>query len=67
MHAQPALLRKYYDIPGADDPLIFADIIGSGASGAAVAWRLAETRVRIVYVEQGDWIEHADFSSGGHD
>ena len=30
-------------------------IIGSGASGAAVAWSLAETRMRILCLEQGDW------------
>jgi len=28
-------------------------IIGSGASGAAVAWSLAETKMRIVCLEQG--------------
>ena len=31
-------------------------IIGSGASGAAVAWRLAETKMRILCLEQGDWV-----------
>ena len=30
-------------------------IVGSGASGAAVAWSLADTRMRIVCLEQGDW------------
>ena len=30
-------------------------IVGSGASGAAVAWSLADTRMRIVCPEQGDW------------
>ena len=29
-------------------------IIGAGASGAAIAWSLAETRMRIVCFEQGD-------------
>jgi choline dehydrogenase-like flavoprotein len=29
-------------------------IIGSGASGAAVAWSLADTRMRILCLEQGD-------------
>jgi len=42
-------------------------IIGSGASGAAVAWSLAETRMRILCLEQGDWMKHADFPSNGHD
>ena len=36
-------------------------IIGSGASGAAVAWSLAETRMRILCLEQGDWIKSTDF------
>lgn len=30
-------------------------IIGAGASGAAAAWSLADTRMRIVCLEQGDW------------
>ena len=38
-------------------------IIGSGASGAAVAWSLAETRMKILCLEQGDWMQHADFPS----
>ena len=32
-------------------------IIGAGASGAAIAWSLAETRMRIVCFEQGDWMQ----------
>jgi choline dehydrogenase-like flavoprotein len=32
-------------------------IIGAGASGAAAAWSLAETRMRIVCLEQGDWVD----------
>jgi choline dehydrogenase-like flavoprotein len=31
-------------------------IIGAGASGAAVAWSLADTRMQIVCLEQGDWV-----------
>src|SRR5882724_12094321 len=34
-------------------------IIGAGASGAALAWSLADTRMRIVCLEQGDWIDPA--------
>ncbi|WP_156042248.1 hypothetical protein [Bradyrhizobium sp. URHD0069] len=30
-------------------------INGSGASGAAVAWNLADTRMRILCPGQGDW------------
>jgi choline dehydrogenase-like flavoprotein len=36
-------------------------IIGAGASGAAVAWSLAETRMRIVCLEQGDWVNPSDY------
>lgn len=35
-------------------------IIGAGASGAVVAWRLAETRMKILCLEQGDRINSAD-------
>ena len=42
-------------------------IIGSGASGAAVAWSLAETRMKILCLEQGDWMKPTDFPSHGRD
>ena len=42
-------------------------IIGSGASGAAVAWSLAETRMRIVCLEQGDWMKQSDYPTNGRD
>jgi choline dehydrogenase-like flavoprotein len=42
-------------------------IIGAGASGAAVAWALAETRMRIVCLEQGGWPNPARFPSAGMD
>jgi len=42
-------------------------IIGSGASGAAVAWSLAETKMKILCLEQGDWMKNADFPSHGRD
>ncbi len=42
-------------------------IIGSGASGAAVAWSLAETRMKILCLEQGDWMKNADLPSHGRD
>ena len=38
-------------------------IIGAGASGAALAWSLAETRMRIVCLEQGDWMNPLDYPS----
>jgi choline dehydrogenase-like flavoprotein len=42
-------------------------IIGAGASGAAVAWSLAETRMRIVCLEQGDWMNPSDYPTTGMD
>jgi choline dehydrogenase-like flavoprotein len=42
-------------------------IVGAGASGAAIAWSLAETRMRIVCLEQGDWQSNAKFPSTGRD
>ena len=35
-------------------------VIGASASGAAVAWSLAETRMRVVCFEQGDWTNPSD-------
>ncbi len=34
-------------------------VIGAGASGAALAWSLAETRMHVVCLEQGDWVDPA--------
>lgn len=42
-------------------------IIGAGAAGAALAWSLAETRMRIVCLEQGGWMNPADYPSTGLD
>ncbi len=42
-------------------------IIGAGASGAAVAWSLAETRMRIICLEQGDWVKPTEYPSNGRD
>ena len=42
-------------------------IVGAGASGAAMAWSLAETRMRIVCLEQGDWPDPARYPSTGRD
>ncbi|MBV1906512.1 MAG: GMC family oxidoreductase [Pseudomonadales bacterium] len=38
-------------------------IIGAGASGAAVAWSLADTRMRILCLEQGDWMNSTEYPS----
>jgi choline dehydrogenase-like flavoprotein len=42
-------------------------IIGAGAAGAAIAWSLAETRMRIVCLEQGQWPDPGDYPSTGLD
>ena len=42
-------------------------IIGAGASAAAFAWRLADTRMKILCLEQGDWVDHRDYPSTGTD
>ncbi|MBJ51171.1 MAG: choline dehydrogenase [Gammaproteobacteria bacterium] len=49
-----------------DDPVDVL-IIGAGASGAALAWTLAETRMRIVCLEQGDWLNPTEYPSAGKD
>jgi choline dehydrogenase-like flavoprotein len=36
-------------------------IIGAGASGAAFAWSLADTRMNILCLEQGDWMKPEDY------
>ena len=38
-------------------------IIGAGASGAAAAWSLADTRMRILVMEQGGWMNPAEYPS----
>ena len=42
-------------------------IIGAGAAGAALAWSLAETRMNIVCLEQGDWMNPAEYPSTRND
>src|ERR1700754_2870734 len=42
-------------------------IIGSGASGAALAWSLAETRMHILCLEQGDWMNPSEYPSAGRE
>ena len=42
-------------------------IIGAGASGAAVAWSLADTRMHILCLDQGGWINPAEYPSTGRD
>ena len=42
-------------------------IIGAGASGAAIAWSLVETRMRILCLEQGPWPDYQNFPSNKPD
>jgi choline dehydrogenase-like flavoprotein len=55
------------DVPRPTDEIVDVLIIGSGASGAAVAWSLADTRMKILCLEQGDWIKPTDFPTNGRD
>lgn len=50
----------------ADEPVDVL-IIGAGASGAAVAWSLADTRMKILCLEQGDWMNSSDYPSNSKD
>jgi choline dehydrogenase-like flavoprotein len=36
-------------------------IIGAGASGAALAWSLSDTRMKIVCLEQGGWMDPGEY------
>ena len=42
-------------------------IIGAGASGAAFAWSIADTRMSILCLEQGPWMKQQDYPSNGMD
>ena len=42
-------------------------IIGAGASGAASAWRLASAGLRVVCLEQGDWVAPESLALNGPD
>src|SRR5580658_448578 len=42
-------------------------IIGAGASGAAVAWSLAETKMHILCLDQGGWMNQSEYPSTGRD
>ena len=41
-------------------------IVGAGASGAAVAWRLARAGIDVLCLEQGGWLDQARSPSRGH-
>jgi choline dehydrogenase-like flavoprotein len=42
-------------------------IVGAGASGAAVAWSLAETKMHILCLEQGGWMNPMTYPTTGRD
>ncbi len=42
-------------------------IIGAGAAGAAIAWSLVETRMRILCLEQGPHVHDKDYPSRNQD
>jgi len=42
-------------------------IVGAGAAGAALAWSLADTRMNILCLEQGDWMDPAQYPTTGLD
>ena len=42
-------------------------IIGAGASGAALAWSLADTRMNILCLEQGGWMDPEKYPAAGLD
>jgi len=54
-------------VSAAANPPVDVLIVGAGASGAALAWSLADTRMRIVCLEQGDWPKSTDYPSHGRD
>ena len=42
-------------------------IVGAGAAAAAFAYSLADTRMKIVCLEQGGWMNLADYPSSAGD
>ncbi|HXK23569.1 MAG TPA: GMC family oxidoreductase [Myxococcota bacterium] len=42
-------------------------IVGAGASSAAFAWSLADTRMEILCLEQGEWMDPSRYPSTGGD
>ena len=42
-------------------------VIGSGAAGAAVTWRLATHGASVLCLEQGDWLRPDAFASEQHE
>lgn len=57
--ADPVTLR--------DDEVVDVLIIGAGAAGAAFAWSLSETRMNILCLEQGRWMDPREYPTNGLD
>ena len=55
------------DIKRPTDEMVDVLIIGAGASGAVMAWSLAETKMKILCLEQGDWVKPTEFPTNGRD
>ena len=55
------------DVGRPTDEMVDVLVIGAGASGAVVAWSLAETRMKILCLEQGDWVKPTEFPTNGRD
>ena len=66
MAESPGKRRGREDDVSMKDPVDVL-IIGAGASGAAVAWSLAETKMHILCLEQGGWTNPAEYPSTGRD
>lgn len=49
------------------DDIVDVVIVGAGASGAAVAWSLAETKMHIVCLDQGPWPDSSTFPTNTKD
>jgi choline dehydrogenase-like flavoprotein len=50
----------------AEDPVDVL-IVGAGASGAAIAWSLAETRMNILCLDQGGWVNPSEYPTTRED
>ena len=49
------------------DDVVDVLIIGAGASGAAMAYSLVDTKMKIMCLEQGDWVNQSDYPANGRD
>jgi len=62
-------VNAYYPYRGPSPHIADPDvlIIGAGASGAAVAWSLANADFRVVCLDQGDWVDPQSLPHYGDD